>query len=721
MNIFAVSGLINTISVFALGSIVYFKNRKKEINIRYALFCFFVAFWSFSYFFWQNSQDRNSALLWSRYFMAGAIFIPICFLHFVLLLLDLYEKRKKIVNAGYLIFLLFFILNFTHLFIKDVKPKMFFKFWPIPGPVFSIFLLIWFLYCFYPCYLLIKYYKKFSGIRQQQLKYVLIAILIGYTSGSTNYFLWYDIPIAPYGNFVVPLFVGMMAYAVVRYRLMDINLILTRAAIFVIVYALVLGIPIGLTGWGRYWLQGIFGAHWYWASIILAIVLATLGPFIYLWIDRRAEENLLKEQRRYQKTLKQASIGMTRIRDMRRLLALIAHIVTKTVKISYVGIYLYDKEKNEFVIEVNRDKGRVPITKVAADNPIIAYFNKSQVPLVYEEVKQMTDDSGDIDYKLIEEHMRLLFATLVIPSFLEEKLIGFIVLGEKATGQIYTPEDLSVFQVLAAQAALAIENARFFEETKQMQDQVAQAEKMATIGTMADGMSHQINNRFYALSLIAGDTIDTIKITDTSSCSPEIKQMLEQINYALGRIQDNVIQGGAVVKGLLKYSRKSEENMEEITLDQVIDGTLEMVQYKVKLSEIDLDRAYSKDIPKIKGIQVQLQEAFFNFIDNAYDSIVERRTILKEPKYRGRISISAVAKGNRLEITIEDNGMGIKDGDTKKIFTPFFTTKTSSRKGTGLGLYVINKIITDTHKGTLQFESAWKTGTRFIIQLPIAL
>jgi signal transduction histidine kinase len=73
-----------------------------------------------------------------------------------------------------------------------------------------------------------------------------------------------------------------------------------------------------------------------------------------------------------------------------------------------------------------------------------------------------------------------------------------------------------------------------------------------------------------------------------------------------------------------------------------------------------------------------------------------------------------------LEVVVEDNGIGMKDTDAKKVFTPFFTTKTSSRKGTGLGLYVIRRIITDTHKGKISFESAYKEGTRFILELPIA-
>ncbi|MCX5709263.1 MAG: ATP-binding protein [Candidatus Omnitrophica bacterium] len=449
-------------------------------------------------------------------------------------------------------------------------------------------------------------------------------------------------------------------------------------------------------------------------------LLATVGPFIYIYVQRKAEDRLLREQRRYQDTLKQASMGMTRIRNLRKLLDLITHIVTKTVRISYAAIYLHNHETDEYVLQVSRDKGRIPLAKINGDNPLVKWLILKRDPLIYEEVKRQMEDTGDEKFRLLEESMRILTASVVIPSFLEDKFMGFFVLGDKNSGQIYTPDDLNVFEILATQAALAIENAQFYEEAQEMQGQIAQAEKMATIGTMADGLSHQINNRFYALSLIAGDTIDTIKITDTSKCTPEVREMIDSISHALNRIQTNVVQGGEVVRGLLKYSRKGEEGLEALELNKVIDNTLEMVQYKVKLSEIDIIRDFPSDLPKIKGNMTQLEEVFFNFIDNAYDAIVERRTTLKEEGYRGKITVSASGKDGALEIIVQDNGMGVKDDNNKKVFTPFFTTKTSSRKGTGLGLYVIRKIITDSHHGKISFESKHGVGTRFIVIMPIA-
>jgi signal transduction histidine kinase len=655
--------------------------------------------------------------------MWGANLIPVTFYHFVLAFLGQEQNRqyKKILFIGYIMTFLLLSVNFNPLFVKNASYKSLVAcFYPNAGPLFIIYILVYFSLSGYSYFLLSRSARVARGQVQNQIKYVMLGGVIGFLGGATTFPLWYQIPFFPFGSHFVWIYTLTITIAILRYRLMDITVAITRTGVFVAVYTLILGLPFAVAIRFRDWLIEALGVGWWMLPLGLMAVLATVGPFIYIYLSRRAEDKLLKEQRRYQNTLKQASLGMTRIRNLRRLLDLIAHIITKTVKISYAAIYLYDEESDKYRLQVSRDKGRVPIPELRSDNTLINWILLEHDPLIYEEIRRQMQDARDATYKHLEKEMRLLTASVIIPCFLEDKFLGFIVLGDKLSGGIYTPDDLNVFQVLASQAALAIENAEFYEETKKIHEQIAQAEKMATIGTMADGLSHQINNRFYALSLIAGDTIDTIKLTDTSKCTPEIREMIDSVNHALGRIKTNVMQGGEVVKGILKYTRKGEESFGPLTLDQVLDGTLEMVQYKVKLSEIDIVRDYPKDTPKIKGNLTQLEEVFFNFIDNAYDAIVERRTLFNEEGYRGRIRFSGREKDNKLEITIEDNGLGVKDDNMKKIFTPFFTTKASSHKGTGLGLYVINKIITETHQGTINFESAYRVGTRFIIELPIA-
>ena len=720
---YPLSALINGVTLTILGFFVFFRNRRALPNLTYAIFCFFISFWSYSYFLWQISKTSSEALFWCRMLMIGAIFIPASYFHFIITIISEHpiKNKRKSFYLAYCLAGFFAILSFTALIVKDVRPRLKFLFWPTAGSVYAYFLIYFAVYALYVCYLLLREVKNSSGIKRNQFLYIFIGTMLGYVGGATNFPLWYDIKIYPVGNILSSVYVGLVGYSIIRYRLMDINVAITRTGIFIAVYTVVLGLPFAIGGWFKTQLMTWLGIQWWMMPLVLMAVLATVGPFIYIYLEHKAEARILREQKRYQDTLKQASLGMTRIRDLRRLLDLITHIVTKTVKISYAAIYLHDRNTNEFLLQVSRDKGRLSIPRLSGDNPLIVWLAFKHEPLIYEEVKRKMEDSkGDL-YKDLEENMRLLDASVVIPSFLEDNLVGFIVLGDKISGYIYTPDDISVFQVLASQAALAIENAQFYGEAKQMQEQVAQAEKMATIGTMADGLSHQINNRLYALSLIAGDSIDTIKMSDTTACSPEIKEMIKQVSHALERIQTNVVQGGEVVKGLLKYSRQDEQGLEPLDLNKVLDNTIEMVQYKVKLSEIDIVRDFPDQMSCIKGNMVQLQEVFFNLIDNAYDAIVERRSAFQEEGYRGRITVSTrPLANNTLEITFEDNGIGIKDVHLKKVFTPFFTTKTSSRKGTGLGLYVISKIITDNHKGKISFESEYKIGTRFIMELPIA-
>jgi len=500
----------------------------------------------------------------------------------------------------------------------------------------------------------------------------------------------------------------------------DIRIGITRTTIFAVLYSLVLGLPFAIAGFLKKELLSLLGNAWWIAPLSLMALLAIIGPFLYIYIERLAEESLLKEQRRYHDTLKHAASGMTRIRNLKRLLELITHIVTKTVKISYAAIYLYDSDKNEYILQVNRNKEKRSILRLSADNPLILRFSNDRSPILLREIKHKHEQANKEELVKIIETMDQLCASVIIPSYLGDKLSAVFILGDKVSGQDYTQDDLSVFEVLASQAALAIENARFYEEAKEMQEQIVQAEKMSTIGTMADGLSHQINNRFYALSLIAGDTIDSIKNTDTTNCSEDIKTMLKSINYALERIQANVIQGGEVVRGLLKYSRKDDASFAPIELDSVIENTIAMVQYKIRLSEVDIIRDIPSDTPKIKGNSTQLQEVFFNFIDNAYDAIMERKSTFNEKGFRGKIGISAKPAQipGYLEIVVEDNGIGVKETDIKKIFTPFFSTKLVSHKGTGLGLYVIKRIITESHNGKITFESKYKNGTRFVVWLP---
>jgi signal transduction histidine kinase len=728
MNFFAFSSILIIVTSLPLVLLVILKGPKKS-NLLWVTFFLVAAGWGLGGYAISLSKTAESAFKAWQIAWISVILSPVLYHHSMLSILKLKKRSNKLILYGSYCLAFFFIvldLFFPKEYLGGVKYVFGQFYWldwykgrSVSYVIFYI-VMYWFLLLYAFIQLIIHFFHS-RGLERNQLKYILIGSIFGWVGPINHFLIAFGINIYPFTNISVALYPVCFTYAIIKYRLLDVRIAITRAGLFIGVYTLVLGLPFAFAILYKKFLTVNFGENWWMVPLAMMAVLATVGPFFYISLQRRAENRLLREQKRYQDTLKHAAIGMTRIRNLRRLLTMITHIVTKTVRISFAAIYLHDRHTNEYPLQVFRGRNQAPIATLSSDSTLVKWLSQKREPLIYEEVKRQMQDSGDITFKALEANMRLLNASVIIPSLLDHTLTGFVVLGDKLSGQIYTPDDLSVFQVLASQAALAIENAQFYEEAKEMQAQIAQAEKMATVGTMADGLSHQINNRFYALSLIAGDSIDTIKMVDTSGCSPEVKGMISQINSALERIQVNVMQGGEVVKGILKYTRKGDEGLEPLTMDQILDGTIDMVQFKVKLGEIDIIRDYPKDNPRIKANLVQMQEVFFNFIDNAYDSIVERRSGLKEEGYRGKITITATPKDKVMQIVVRDNGMGVKSEDIKKIFTPFFTTKASSRKGTGLGLYVIRSIILETHQGKIDFSSEYKSGTSFTIEIPLAV
>jgi signal transduction histidine kinase len=239
MNIFAVSGFINGISAFIFGLIVYLANPKQLANKTFGLMTFALGIWSFSYGFWQLSSNRESALIWVQILSIGSTFIPIFFLHWIFATFNIVEKRKTILIFGYILTLIFLSFSLTPLYIKDVSAKLIFPWWPTPGIVYNFYLILGYLGAVaYGSYELIRIYKKTVGHTREQIKYILLAMAVGFGGGATNFPLWYGIPLMPYGNFLLFFYPFILAYAILKHKLMDIKIVLTEVLVILIAFVI---------------------------------------------------------------------------------------------------------------------------------------------------------------------------------------------------------------------------------------------------------------------------------------------------------------------------------------------------------------------------------------------------------------------------------------------------------------------------------------------------
>ena len=217
MNYYAFSGLFVMIASLAMGFFVFLRNKKGSINITFLIFTLTIALWSFGYFFWQISNNEQAALFWSRFLMAGAIFIPPSYLHLTYnLSLILSEKIKKLVICNYILSFIFLIFDFTPLFINRVEPILSFQYWPMPGLVFHPFLALWLISMIYATYLLLSQSRRFDGVMKLRMKWTALGVLVGIIGGSTNYFLWYQIPIPPVLSILASVYVFAVAYIIFK-------------------------------------------------------------------------------------------------------------------------------------------------------------------------------------------------------------------------------------------------------------------------------------------------------------------------------------------------------------------------------------------------------------------------------------------------------------------------------------------------------------------------
>jgi len=265
MFFYAIAGLINAVTSTFLGFLVYFKNKKVNINRIFTLFCLSIAIWGYAYFAWQISTTKETALFWSRVLMMGAIFMPITYFHFITVFLNIYQKKKNLLVLGYILSFIFLILNLTPLFVKNVEPELFFPYWPKPGIAYHPFLLMFFIYFLYSFHLLYRALPRTTKILQTQIKYLLVGSVFGFFGGATNYFLWYDIPIPPFGSILITLFTILTAFAVIKYHLFEIRVILTESLVGIITLILLVQaltaqtLELKILGFGLLALFGIVG------------------------------------------------------------------------------------------------------------------------------------------------------------------------------------------------------------------------------------------------------------------------------------------------------------------------------------------------------------------------------------------------------------------------------------------------------------------------------
>lgn len=714
-----------------LGAFIFSRNPRSPVHRSFAFFCFWTFYWQACWFATYFFDEPIHKDLIMRLAYIDITFLPVTYYHYAVRFLGR-DREWPFVRMGYLVGLLVFmpLLWMTKLYIAGYIDHWW-GYYPKVGVLHPIYLVA--SLTIVARTLLILHAGATNpaltpGARNRN-RFAFYAHFI-YSLAVVEYAITYGvIDIYPVGVFALLGAMGITAYAIVRHHLMDIRVAVTRTAIFLGIYTVLLGIPLAaLLTFRAVWVRAL-GAWWWLVPVgaVGSMALASVAPLAFLFFQRKAEARLLREQRHYQTTLLNAAKGMTQIRNLQRLSDLIVHMLTYSMKLTHAGLFLHEEQTGQYVLRACRDRIRLtPGLVVARDDPLILWFRDTQAPLVSEELRQLTN--GQVTPPQLADSLKRIGASVVIPSFAENDLIGFLLLGDKRTGQMYTQDDLNVLQTLANQAALAIQNARFYAELQTKTAELIHTARLSSIGKMASGIAHQIHNRMACLIGEANFIQAMLPRLQAPFSEQEHQAAFQEIETKLSSICEEGMKGRHIAKSLLDFAKPS-TGRQLVSLDEVVTKALWVAGLKHDLSLINVHL----DVPGHPYVKVNIgaiQDVFFNLLDNAAYWIKAKAEHLRlgllpgadpAPSFEGRIAIEAVPSPDKttLLITASDNGLGVKPEDQPGVFVPFFTRKGSSEEGTGMGLYMAWEIVR-AHGGSLTLQhSEYGQGTTFLIELPI--
>lgn len=291
--------------------------------------------------------------------------------------------------------------------------------------------------------------------------------------------------------------------------------------------------------------------------------------------------------------------------------------------------------------------------------------------------------------------------------------------------------DLAVYPLSHDDTGGAVIRIDDISERLQMEEALVQSEKMLSVGGLAAGMAHELNNPLAGMiqsaQVIHNRLTRNVPANDKAAADlgftmKEIQAFMDNrgILKQLENIKDAGNRAAQIVKNMLSFARKSDREKEEINLIELIDATIDLAEsdydFKKKsdFKNIEIIKNYNPgDSPILRCEKIKIQQVLFNILKNASEAI----SMDDDRKPQPRIVINLFEDSDFVCIEIEDNGPGMDEETRKRVFEPFFTTKPVDQ-GTGLGLSVSYFIIVEDHRGKMTVESAPGNGAKFIICLP---
>lgn len=694
MNIYSIPPLISAIAFLSLGIFVFLNNAISKYNTAFILNCFVTFWWQFCWFVLFNAKDPLYASILVKIGYSGIIFIPITFWHFYVSFLD--EKRifKSVAYSYFVGFLFLIILWGSDLFINNFYQYSW-GYYPRANFLHLTFLVFLF-YLDIKCFiLLITALKKSEfSLKSQHIRYLILS-LIFYNLAATDFLVNYGVDLYPFGFIPIMITLGIIAYSITRYRLMDIKVVLEKGLIYSIasiISGILFAVPILLP-------QYLFNINVFNNLLILTPVVFMVVT-LFKPIEELTKKGVIRlffsQKYKLEQIANKFSDGISRFMKRNEFGEYVTRSATSVFKLNGGASFIYNKNTNQF--ECADGRGTLKFLKgtiIDNDNPLIKEMMKQNKSILREDFEfAMAQKKDRENTKEIVSAFSNLKSHICIPSIsnLEKgHLLGFFLGDEKKSGEPYSQEDIVLLEIFGNQAAASIDNVLLYENQVETLRSSMELEKFASLGETTATVAHEIKN---ALSYV-------VTFPQVLEKRKDDKAFLEK---APDTFLHEVERIDLVMQGIVNYAKPSPLKIEKLKLKDLIEETLVLIKSKAKNNRVEVEFICDENL-FIEADWNKLKQVFLNLFLNALDAMV----------LGGYLKIEAAKDNSFVIVKIEDTGVGIPKDKLDTIFEAFYTTK---EYGTGLGLAIVKQII-EQNKGIVSVDSEDGKGTIFALKFPV--
>ena len=688
-----ISSLCNFLAAATLALTAIVTGKKTQRDVSFGVFALSVGLWSAAYFLWQISEDKESALMFCRLLMIGASFVPVTLFDYVCRLTE--TSRSWITRGSYLLAIVMASLVPTPLFIEDIQPISGYKYWPVAGPWFIYFLIYFTLYTVDSWRRLYMGLRGLPAARVRRQRYILIALVVGFVGGATNFPLWYGIGIPPVGNGLVVVYLIMMGYAISKQRFVFLNADILRGVAYVsigltlaVFYTIMVAV---VRSWFRLEGNSTSLLNNFLYTLIITLFGIWLVPGLINAADLLAERASGRGGNVERGKLAELAKRIATLVDEHTIFLDTSRAIAESLELSKVGVFFRDDLQQDQRLQAGY--GWTGAIVLAHQDPLIERLRTYPFPLVVEELE---DSSAHEASSAALETCRRLGIELAVPIYIEGALWGAVLCGAGPGGRYFADLDMSLLEALCLQVGLAV-------RSRQLERRANQTEKLISLGTLAAGLAHELRNPLVSIRTFSS-------LIEEQGNDPEFRREFRCI------VERDVSRIAAIVENVSAFAANTQVEFAAVRVEEVIRAVYDISRTEFLNAGVVFSLSEA-DLPSISGNYSQLLQVFLNLFQNAIHALEGR----PEPKVSVGYRLVNDDEGSRmLIVSVSDNGAGIDDVVRARIFDPFITTKATGdgeNRGMGLGLAIVKRIV-EGHRGAITVTSEAGRGTTFFVHLP---